>query len=129
MQQKYHVKQPNIIQALRLLAMYNPGVWNWQASASSEIEYALSEQGMSDALALTDSIVRDYADDIPLHTSKVVSTAGVAIAMYKDKDGELKVSLHIQPEILMLNSSAEIAQAIDNIRYRDQEYLLKTVDM
>ena len=129
MQREYHVEQSNIIQALRLLAMYNPGVWNWQASASSEIEYALSEQGMSDALALTDSIVRGYSDDIPLRTSKVVSTAGAAIAMYKDKDGELKVSLHIQPEILMLNSSAEIAQAINDLREQDQEYLLKTVDM
>lgn len=128
MQREYHVEQSNIIQALRLLAMYNPGVWNWQASASSEIEYALSEQGMSDALDLTDSIVRGYSDDIPCCTAKVVSTAGAAVAMYKDKDGKLNVSIHIQPEILMLNSSAEIAQAIDNIRNRDQEYLLKTVD-
>lgn len=128
MQREYQVEQSNIIQALRLLAMFNPGVWAWKATASSEIEYALSEQGMADALDLTDSIVRHYSDDMQLCTTKVVSTAGAAITMYKDKEGKLSVSLHIQPEILMLNTSNEIAQAIDNIRNRDQEFLLKTVD-
>ncbi len=128
MQREYHIEQPNIIQALLLLAMYNPGGWwNWQASASSEVEYALSEQGMADALELTDSIVRGYSDAIPSSGSTVVSTAGAAIAMYKDKDGRLNVSIHIQPEILMLNSSAEIAQAINDLRDKGLEYLVRTV--
>lgn len=129
MQREYRVEQSNIIHALRLLAMFNPGVWTWKDTASSEIEYALSEQGMADALDLTDSIVRGYSDDIPCCTAKVVSTAGAAITMYKDKEGKLNVSLNIQPEILMFNTSDEITQAIYNIRERDQEYLLKTVDV
>ena len=127
MQREYHIEQPNIIQALLLLAMYNPGVWNWQASANSEVEYALSEQGMSDALDLTDSIVRGYSDAIPSSGSTVVSTAGAAIAMYKDKDDRLNVSIHIQPEILLLNSNEEISQAIDRLRDKGLEYLVRTV--
>lgn len=129
MQREYHIEQPNIIQALLLLAMYNPGVWKWKKSASSEVEYALSEQGMADALELTDSIVRGYADAIPLSGSTVVSTAGAAFAMYKDKNGLLRVSIHIQPEILLLNSNKEISQAIEQIRDKGQEYLVRTVDV
>lgn len=132
MKLKYELNQDNVIQALRLLAHNNPGVWQWEKYSRSVHEYAVSVQGLLDIREMVESMIRSYSQIRETHCNQfIVETGGAAVAFSTAEDGTICVRILISPEILMFNWNGDdlVSLRVRELKELDQNVLQVTVDV